>query len=369
MHFKIYFIFTIQFLYFYTSVNSQQSSSQVEKIEMNPIEPKPGESVKIRCYLRNVDPTKKQKPDILWSFRERGSQTWRIIGNGASITDTFNNRLSGRKESDEVFEIVFRPIQETDAGTIKCEMTNSEGQIFKIQELYVFSSPYISSITPDIYAKVGSKISLECLVEGFPKPIVKWTRLGELSAVFYGARFEITSVGKEDRGTYKCHAENMTPINKLKQSTEAFVTVTIDFPPSITCDSEVIFQVPGINADAEISCVIEGFPLNNVRWNFFQDDFNIETELRTDQYHKIENIASPDSIKSLLVIRNVNMDNFGGYTIKVEGGQQQIVQRTIRLEQAPNPEGVFINGSVFKQFSVVTCALMFVLIFLYGLSF
>jgi hypothetical protein len=337
------------FVFCMEPIGCQQSSSQVEKIEMNPIEPKPGESVKIRCYLKNVDPTKKIKPDILWSFRERDSQNWRIIGNGASITDSFNNRLSGRKESDEVFEIIFRPIQETDVGTVKCEITNTEGQIFKIQDLNVFSPPYITSITQDIYAKVGSKVTLECLVDGFPKPIVQWTRLGELSAVFYGTKFEITSIGKEDRGTYRCYAENITPINKIKQTAEAFVTVTIDFPPSIRCDNDAVYQVPGINADAEINCVIEGFPLNNVRWYFYQQDFNIETEIRTDQYHKIENIASPDSIKSLLVIRNVNNDNFGGYTIKVEGGQQEIIQKTVLLQPAPNPEGYLSKAS--KQYS------------------
>lgn len=81
---------------------AQQSSVQVEKIEMFPVEPRPGESVKIRCYLKNVDPSKKIKPSILWSIKELNGQSWRIIGNGASITDTFNNRLSGRKESDEV---------------------------------------------------------------------------------------------------------------------------------------------------------------------------------------------------------------------------------------------------------------------------
>ena len=82
--------------------HAQQSSVQVEKIEMFPVEPRPGESVKIRCYLKNVDPSKKIKPSILWSIKELNGQSWRIIGNGASITDTFNNRLSGRKESDEV---------------------------------------------------------------------------------------------------------------------------------------------------------------------------------------------------------------------------------------------------------------------------
>lgn len=326
-------------------VDAQLSSVQVEKIEMNPVEPRPGESVKIRCYLKNVDPSKKVQPSILWSIREQGSTSWRIIGNGAFVTDTFNNRLSGRKESNEVYEIIFRPIQETDAGTVKCEITNTEGQIFKIAELAIYSPPYINYITPDIYLQAGKPVILECRAEGFPKPIVRWSRLGEMSAVLYSDKFEITSVGREDRGTYRCYAENITPINKIKQTTEAFVTLTIDFPPTISCDVSTMYQVPNIHADAEVTCTVEGYPLNNVKWYFTPNDFNIETEIKTDQYHKVENIASPDSIKSMLVIRNVNDDHFGGYTIKVEGGLQQIVERTIMLERMVNPDGIPINFS------------------------
>lgn len=323
---------------------------------MFPVEPRPGESVKLRCYLKNVDPSKKIKPSILWSIKQDKSNTWRIIGNGASITDTFNNRLSGRKESDEVYEIVFRPVQETDAGTVKCEITNTEGQIFKLKKLDIFSAPYIHYITQDVYAQAGKPILLECKAEGWPKPSIKWSRLGEMSAVLYSDKFEITSVGREDRGTYRCLAENITPVNKIRQSAEAFVTLTIDFEPDITCNMYVMYQVPNINADAEVTCTVEGYPLTNVRWYYSQKDYNIETEIRTDQFHKVENVASPDSIKSMLVIRNVNPTHFGGYTIKVEGGRQQIVQRTIQLEPMPDVDGNYyydLNG-VGKQFTANT---------------
>lgn len=329
-------------------VIGQQSSVQVEKIEMFPVEPRPGESVKIRCYLKNVDPSKKIKPSILWSIRESDSRSWRIIGNGASITDTFNNRLSGRKESDEVYEIVFRPIQETDAGTIKCEITNTEGQIFKLAELRIYSPPYITYITQDIYSQIGKQVILECRADGYPKPSIKWSRTGEMSAVLYNENFEITSVSREDRGTYRCYAENETPINKIRQSAEAFVTLTIDFPPTISCDTYTIYQVPNINADAEVTCTVEGYPLNNVRWYYSQKDFNIETEITSDQHHKVETIASPDSIKSVLVIRNVNDEHFGDYSIKVEGGFQQIVQKTITLEPMMNPEALLNRAYTLK---------------------
>ena len=238
--------------------NCQLSSVQVDRIEYNPTEPKPGESVKIRCYLRNVDPSKVAKPNILWSYRSFKSQNWRIIGDGSLITETFNNRLSGRKESDEVFELVFRPIQDTDIGWIKCELANTEGQIFKSITLDVFSPPYISYITPDIYTKIGSRVVLECVAEGYPKPKVFWSRLGSLSAVLQSEKYEITSVSREDRGTYRCNVESITPRNRVKQIAEAFVTVTIDFPPTIECEKKVMLQTADINADAEVTCIVEG---------------------------------------------------------------------------------------------------------------
>jgi hypothetical protein len=200
----------------------------------------------------------------------------------------------------------------------------------------------------DVYAKAGSTVSLECIADGYPKPVIKWSRLGEMSAVLFSSHFEITSVGREDRGTYKCHAENITPINNIRQTDEAFVTLTIDFPPTITCDTNIMYQVPDIHADAEVTCMVEGYPLSNVRWYFSQIDFNIETEISSDQYHKVDNIASPDSIKSMLIVRNVRREHFGLYTIKVEGANQNLVQRTIRLDMMMNPDGSFPFNSSTK---------------------
>lgn len=195
-----------------------------------------------------------------------------------------------------------------------------------------------------MYSKAGSQVILECRADGYPKPSIKWSRLGEMSAVLYSEKFEITSVSREDRGTYRCYAENITPINRIRQIAEAFVTLTIDFPPTITCDTYVMYQVSNINADAEVTCTVEGYPLNNVRWYFSQRDFNIQTEIKTDQHHKVETIASPDSIKSVLVIRNVNDEHFGDYTIKVEGGMQQLVEKSVTLEPMNNWDGYWNDG-------------------------
>jgi len=106
--------------------------------------------------------------------------------------------------------------------------------------------------------------------------------------------------------------------------------------------------VPNINADAEVTCTVEGHPLNNVRWYFNQVDFNIETEIGNDQFHKVDTISTPDSIKSMLVIRNVNPEHFGNYKIRVEGGQQEIVERIISLEEML-PDRDFNQASGIKM--------------------
>lgn len=90
--------------------------------------------------------------------------------------------------------------------------------------------------------------------------------------------------------------------------------------------------------------------MNNVRWYFNQADFNIETEIQSDQFHKVDNIMTPDSIKSMLIIRNVNFEHFGDYKIRVEGGNQEIVERVITLKSM-NPDDIYGAGASSVQFS------------------
>ena len=120
--------------------------------------------------------------------------------------------------------------------------------------------------------------------------------------------------------------------------------------------------MPNINADAEVTCTVEGYPLNNVRWYFNQIDFNIETEIKNDQFHKVDNIVTPDSIKSMLVIRNVNPEHFGNYKIRVEGGQQEVVERIVGLEEMM-PDADFNNSNHMKMSCILWSAYKFISVF------
>lgn len=47
----------------------QQSSVQIQKIEADPPNPNVGESLKIRCFLINVDPFAQYPTQLIWSIR------------------------------------------------------------------------------------------------------------------------------------------------------------------------------------------------------------------------------------------------------------------------------------------------------------
>lgn len=53
----------------------QQSSVQIQKIEADPPNPNVGESVKIRCFLINVDPFAQYPTQLLWSIKRFSKTT------------------------------------------------------------------------------------------------------------------------------------------------------------------------------------------------------------------------------------------------------------------------------------------------------
>lgn len=65
----------------------------------------------------------------------------------------------------------------------------------------------------DVHASVGDTVDLACAATGYPEPVVTWTLNGinirhssRVSVVGGGLR--IVSLNEDDRGEYRCRAEN-----------------------------------------------------------------------------------------------------------------------------------------------------------------
>lgn len=66
----MYLIYQLIFYSILTQqILAQQSSVQIQKIEADPPNPNVGESLKIRCFLINVDPFAQYPTQLLWSIR------------------------------------------------------------------------------------------------------------------------------------------------------------------------------------------------------------------------------------------------------------------------------------------------------------
>ncbi|CAF4836617.1 unnamed protein product, partial [Rotaria sp. Silwood1] len=307
------------FIILIKQISCQQSSVQIQKIEADPPNPNVGESLKIRCFLINVDPFAQYPTQLLWSIR-RFSQDrdFRILAFGGSVRDTLSGRVSARKESEEVYEIVFRPVQESDSGVVRCELANTEAQVRLERTINVLVPPSISYITADVSVRAGDPITLECRAQGNPPPLLMWIRQGQEYPTSYSGIYRIDSVSKDDRGLYKCVAEQQTG---KKLTAENYVNIFVDFDPTVICDQIVVEQVPNINADAEITCLGEAYPMNVLKWEFSQGNTNVRRAITSGEKYHIDTNVAADSIDSRygsgLIIKNVEPSDYGIYTLIV----------------------------------------------------
>lgn len=114
-----------------------------------------------------------------------------------------------------------------------------------------------------ITAILGSNITLECAVNGFPLPKISWTKMnGELpkSRTFIdNGNIIITTVQKEDEGIYCCNAFN----SKITLDVNTELKI-YEMPQIVNDDYEVIEMEKGQNY--ELHCNAKGQPKPLISW-------------------------------------------------------------------------------------------------------
>lgn len=292
---------------------------------------------------------------------------FRILAYGGSVRDTLSGRVSARKESVEVYEIVFRPVQESDSGIVRCELANTEAQVRLEQIINVLVPPSIIFVTPDVQVRAGDPITLECRALGNPPPLIMWIRQGQEYPTSYSPYYTIESVSKDDRGLYKCLAEQQTG---QKLTAENFVNVFVDFDPLVICDQRIIEQVPNINADAEISCTAEAYPMSVLKWEFSQGNTNVRRSVSSGPKYRIDTNVATDSIDSRygsrLIIRNVDNNDFGKYTLIVVDESKRQASAWIELRRSDYIRPFNgVQSSLHNDSAILLMFISFILVFLY----
>lgn len=118
---------------------------------------------------------------------------------------------------------------------------------------------------------VGANLTLECVAQGAPVPLVTWEKFGggqlpEGRASQIMGNLLIVDVREEDRGTYVCRAENGPG-----QATFKTALVEVFEAPRLVMDEPVVVK----RGDRiEVKCPIRGRPRPDVYW--FRDGVLIE---------------------------------------------------------------------------------------------
>ncbi|XP_066025260.1 fibroblast growth factor receptor 3 [Pocillopora verrucosa] len=118
----------------------------------------------------------------------------------------------GHRHSGYMLNVV--NINRSQAGEYKCEVSNECGNATETSTIDVQYASRITNISGEQIVNNGGVVSLFCLAEGNPKPMITWTKVADNSRV----NFPLTIRGSQDEGLYRCTAENGvgSPVTKSK---------------------------------------------------------------------------------------------------------------------------------------------------------
>ena len=154
---------------------------------------------------------------------------WKKDGKDISNNDRIVQSVTG-----DVLSVAIAKFEEVDVGVYSCFVGNSSGNDITKCNVTVEqtgSRPCFTKKLKDVTVEEGSKIELLVEVEGFPEPVVKWTK--DSIVVRDGGRIKleksegkcrllVENANRNDKGTYSCSAKNVSA--EVKTSCVVFVS-------------------------------------------------------------------------------------------------------------------------------------------------
>ena len=216
-----------------------------------------------------------------------------------------NNEILTENDRFKIFpsgNLQINDVNTKDSGIYRCSARNSAtGQVrvsssqttLKVYEPFGTKLPeivYVPSGTNRV--KIGANLTLECVANGAPVPLVSWEKFGGIlpptrSKQIFG-NLVLFNVQPEDKGTYVCRAETGPGQATFKTS-----MVDVFSAPELeeNAHSHVVFATDGENV--ELTCPIRSRPRADITW-FYQGQQVMNTKVYTQR-------AQGD--KSVLLIR------------------------------------------------------------------
>ena len=167
-----------------------------------------GSTLKLKCVV-NSEPF--------------ASKYWRKVDKLYQL-GTSSGHISAEQKGKTMY-LTFKPLKLSDAGKYTCKATNRIGSNERDVKVAVYkNTEYAPSIVipqKTISADINSNVTIICVVDGNPKPKVKWSKIGQDFTPSDGVISKQEKIGKKYRysliiskvresneGTYQCVASN-----------------------------------------------------------------------------------------------------------------------------------------------------------------
>ncbi|XP_067213867.1 lachesin isoform X2 [Linepithema humile] len=262
-----------------------------------------GESVELRCIVQYASDY-----PILWIKIDKSSndQVTLSYNQGVALRDSRFSLKHEQASSSYILQI--KDIQETDAGLYQCKIQLSLTNHINAQvEILVRKQPIISdNSTQSQVVSEGQSILLECYATGYPAPRISWRRennaiLPTGGSIARGHKLKISSIQKDDRGTYYCVAEN-----GVGRGARRNINVEVEFKPVISAARPRLGQA--LQYDMDLECHVEAYPPPAIIW--LKDGI----QLSNNQHHTISHFATADEYTdSTLRVITIEKRQYGEY--------------------------------------------------------
>ncbi|XP_064474483.1 lachesin-like isoform X2 [Ornithodoros turicata] len=182
-------------------------------------------------------------------------------------------RLRVTHNNERQWFLHLRDVGPKDKGFYMCQI-NTEPMMFETGFLDVLVPPRIldQGTSSDTTVDEGSKVSLQCRADGYPKPTIMWRREDgrEINLERYSGRrnsvmtvedefLNISQVSREDIGAYLCIARNGVPPSVSKR-----IMLHVNFRPKIRVSEQLVGAAVGTSVFLE--CLVEASPRPLTSW-------------------------------------------------------------------------------------------------------
>ncbi|XP_044238218.2 limbic system-associated membrane protein isoform X1 [Ursus arctos] len=207
-------------------------------------------------------------------------------------------RVELEKRHSLEYSLRIQKVDVYDEGSYTCSVqTQHEPKTSQVY-LIVQVPPKISNISSDVTVNEGSNVTLVCMANGRPEPVITWRHLTPTGREFEGEEeyLEILGITREQSGKYECKAANEVSSADVRQ-----VKVTVNYPPTIT-ESKSNEATTG--RKASLKCEASAVPAPDFEW--YRDDTRINSANGLE-------IKSTEG-QSSLTVTNVTEEHYGNYT-------------------------------------------------------